>query len=101
MLFATKDSAVAKKPRLRLSISRSSSVRPSFDFQSEMSACMETSVGIQWLLHAARYFSQAHLYFSGSNWLTSARALIIALSATSTRDAPTEIAPRPVELSVV
>src|SRR3954470_18913257 len=90
MLFATRDSAVAKKPRLRFSISRSSSVRPSRDFHSEMSACIDTSVGIQWLLQAARYFSHAQVYFSGSSWLTSARELIIALSATSTRAAPIE-----------
>ena len=50
-----------------------------------MSACMETSVGIQWLLQPARYFSHAQWYFSGSSWLTSARQLIIRLS--STRDA--------------
>lgn len=60
MLFATRDSAVAKKPRLRFSIRRSSSVNPSRDFQREMSACIATSVGIQWLLQAAKYLSQAH-----------------------------------------
>src|SRR5882757_6277621 len=66
-----------------------------------MSACIETSVGIQWLLHPARYLSQAHWYFSGSSWFTSARALIIALSATSIREAPTAIVPSPVTLLVV
>ncbi len=49
---------------------------------------MEISVGIQWLLQPARYFSQAHLYFSGSSWFTSARQLIIALSSTRTRAPP-------------
>lgn len=96
MLLATKDSAVAKKPRLRLSICRSSSVRPSGDFHSAMSACIATSVGIQWLLQAARYLSHAHRYFIGSSWLTSARALIIRLSSTLIRAAPTSISPRPV-----
>ena len=75
---------------------RSSSVRPSRDFHSAMSACMETSVGIQWLLQPARYFSHAHLYFSGSSWFTSARQLIIALSSTDTRAPPRSILPRPV-----
>ena len=37
----------AKKPRLRLIVRRSSSVSPSFDFHSAISACIETSVGIQ------------------------------------------------------
>jgi hypothetical protein len=53
-LLATSDSAVAKNPRLRCTISRSSAVRPSGARHSAMSACMPTSVGIQWLLHAAR-----------------------------------------------
>src|SRR5690606_38325418 len=61
-----------------------------------MSACIDTSVGIQWLAHPARYFSHAHRYFIGSSWLTSARALIIALSSTLTRGAPRWISPRPV-----
>src|SRR3954465_211156 len=85
MLLATSDSAVAKKPRLRLSIVRSSSVSPSRDFHRAMSACIATSVGIQWLLQPARYLSQAQVYFSGSSWLTSARALIMRLSPTDTR----------------
>src|SRR5688572_11401 len=101
MLFATRDSAVAKKPRLRLTISRSSSVSPSLDFHRAMSACMLTSVGIQWLLQAAKYFSHAQRYLSGSSWLTSARELIIRLSSTSTRAAPLWISPRPVVLTVV
>jgi hypothetical protein len=35
---------------------RSSTVRASGVFQSAMSACMEISVGIQWLLQPERYF---------------------------------------------
>src|SRR5262245_37597152 len=96
MLLATSDSEAAKKPRLRLIVRRSSSVRPSRDFHSAMSACIETSVGIQWLLQPARYFSHAHLYFSGRSWFTSARQLIIALSSTETRAAPRTMRPRPV-----
>src|SRR5690349_17420882 len=96
MLLATSDSEAAKNPRLRLMARRSSSVSPSRDFQSAMSACIVTSVGIQWLLQAARYFSHAHLYFSGRSWLTSARQLIIALSSTETRAAPRAIWPSPV-----
>src|SRR5688572_17628455 len=96
MLLATRDSDAAKKPRLRLMARRSSSVRPLRDFHSAMSACMETSVGIQWLLQPARYFSQAQEYFSGRSWFTSARQLIIALSSTETRAAPRSISPRPV-----
>ena len=67
MLLATRDSAVAKNPRLRFSIVRSASVSPFGLFHNAMSACMETSVGIQWLLHPARYLSQAQVYFSGSS----------------------------------
>src|ERR1700761_250478 len=85
MLFATSDSEAAKKPRLRLMARRSSSVRPLGDFQRAMSACMEISVGIQWLLQPERYFSHAQRYLSGRSWLTSARQLIIALSSTRTR----------------
>src|SRR3954463_1198390 len=96
MLLATNDSDVAKKPRLRLIIRRSSSVSPIGDFHKAMSACMATSVGIQWLLQPARYFSQAQVYFMGSSWLTSARALIMRLSSTLIRAAPTSISPRPV-----
>src|SRR5689334_17027488 len=88
MLLATNDSEVAKKPRFRLIMRRSSSVRPSFDFHRLMSACIDTSVGIQWLLQPLRYFSHAQWYLSGSSWLTSARQLIIALSSTFTRAAP-------------
>src|SRR5690606_36064271 len=87
----------AKKPRLRLSMRRSSSVRPSREFHSALSACMDTSVGIQWLLQAARYFSHAHRYLNGRSWFTSARALIMRLSSTETRAPPRSISPRPVE----
>jgi len=65
-----------------------------------MSACMDTSVGIQWLLQPARYFSQAQWYFRGSNWLTSARALIIALSPTVTRPPVVSMLPSPVVAEV-
>src|SRR5690606_26639194 len=54
------------------------------------------SLGIQWLLQPARYFSHAQRYLSGSSWLTSARALIMRLSSTDTRAAPRSISPRPV-----
>src|SRR5699024_1190970 len=50
---------------------------------------------IQWLLQPARYFSHAQVYLSGRSWLTSARALIIALSSTSTRAASRSISPSP------
>src|SRR5690625_7369069 len=62
---------------------------------------MATSVGIQWLLQPARYFSHAQVYLSGRSWLTSARALIIALSLTSTRSASRSISPSPVPVSTV
>src|ERR1700743_763118 len=96
MLLATNDSEAAKKPRLRLMALRSSFVRPVGDFQSAISACMEISVGIQWLLQPARYFSHAQRYLSGRSWFTSARQLIIALSSTRTRAAPRAMEPRPV-----
>src|SRR5690625_1168092 len=101
MLLATSDSAVAKKPRLRLSMRRSSSLSPSSDFHRAMYACIATSLGIQWLLQPARYFSHAQVYLSGRSWLTSARALIIALSSTSTRSASRSISPSPVPVSTV
>src|ERR1700722_8643398 len=85
MLLATRDSEAAKNPRLRLMARRSSGVSPLGLFQSAMSACMEISVGIQWLLQPERYFSQAQRYLSGRSWLTSARQLIMALSSTRTR----------------
>jgi hypothetical protein len=46
-----------------------------------------TSCGIQWLAQVARYFSQAHLYLKGTNWLTSVWPLMIRLSAALTRRA--------------
>src|SRR5579875_2948114 len=96
MLFATSDSEAAKNPRLRLIARRSSAVSPLGDFHSAISACIEISVGIQWLLHPDRYRSHAHLYFSGSSWFTSARQLIIAFSSTRTRAPPRSIVPSPV-----
>ena len=79
MLFAASQSAVTKKPRLRLTISRSSSVSPSGFFHSSMSRCMLISCGIQWLAQPARYLSHAHLYLNGTSWLTSACAVDDAL----------------------
>src|SRR5262249_62328841 len=81
MLFAASESAVTKKPRLRFTILRSSSVNPLGSFQSAISRLMLTSCGIQWFAHAARYFSQAHLYLNGTSWLTSVRPLMIRLSS--------------------
>src|SRR5690606_22605674 len=85
MLLAASESAVTKKPRLRLTIRRSSSVRPLGFFHNEMSRDMLISCGIQWLAQVARYFSQAHLYLNGTNWLTSVLPLMIRLSAARTR----------------
>src|SRR5262245_36479277 len=85
MLFAASESAVTKKPRFRLTMRRSSSVRPRGSFHSWMSRLMLISCGIQWLAHAARYFSQAHLYLNGTSWLRSALELITRLSSTVTR----------------
>src|SRR5882757_500023 len=96
MLLATSDSDAAKKPKLRFTDRRSSSVSPSRDFHSAMSACIETSVGIQWLLQPDRYFSHAQRYFIGNSWFTSARQLIIALSSMLTRPPLRSIEPRPV-----
>src|ERR1019366_9549736 len=87
MLLAASESAVTKKPRLRLTMRRSSSVRPFGSFQVAMSRDMFTSCGIQWLAQVARYFSQAHLYLNGTSWLTSVRPLMIRLSAALTRGA--------------
>jgi hypothetical protein len=47
MLLAASESAVTKKPRLRLTMRRSSSVRPFGFFHSSMSRYMSTSCGIQ------------------------------------------------------
>ncbi len=79
MLLAASESAVTKKPRLRLTIRRSSSVRPFGSFQVAMSRDMFTSCGIQWLAQVARYFSHAHLYLNGTSWLTSVCAVDDAL----------------------
>src|SRR6476646_1566877 len=80
MLLAASESAVTKKPRLRLMMRRSSSVRPLGSFHSAMSRVMLTSCGIQWLAQVARYFSQAHLYLKGTSWLTSVWPLMMRLS---------------------
>src|SRR3954470_16634420 len=91
MLLAASESAVTKKPRLRLMMRRSSSVRPFGSFQVAMSRDMFTSCGIQWFAQVARYFSHAHLYLNGTSWLTSVRPLMMRLSEAFTRcaaDAP-------------
>src|SRR6478752_10543474 len=85
MLLAASESAVTKKPRLRLTIRRSSSVRPLGSFHRAMSRDMFTSCGIQWLAQPARYFSHAHLYLNGTSWLTSVLPLMMRLSAAFTR----------------
>src|SRR3954467_8613914 len=85
MLLAASESAVTKKPRLRLMMRRSSSVRPLGSFHNAMSRVMFTSCGIQWLAQVDRYFSQAHLYLNGTSWLTSVWPLMIRLSAAFTR----------------
>src|ERR1700739_3934907 len=87
MLFAASESAVTKKPRLRLTTRRSSSVRPFGSFHSAMSRDMLISCGIQWFAQPDRYFSHAHLYLNGTNWFTSVRPLMMRLSATFTRAA--------------
>src|SRR4029450_3063410 len=85
MLWAASESAVTKKPRLRLMIRRSSSDRPLGSFHVAMSRDMLISCGIQWLEQVARYFSHAHLYLKGTSWLTSVLPLMMRLSATLTR----------------
>src|SRR5512135_2561122 len=85
MLLAASESAVTKKPRLRLTTRRSSSVRPPGSFHRAMSRDMLISCGIQWFAQVARYFSQAHLYLNGTSWLTSVRPLMMRLSAAFTR----------------
>src|SRR3954468_15252956 len=85
MLLAARESAVTKKPRLRLTRRRSSSDRPFGLFQSSMLRCMFTSCGIQWLAQPARYLSQAHLYLKGTSWLTSVLPLMMRLSSACTR----------------
>src|SRR5690606_5071668 len=85
MLFAASESAVTKKPRLRLTRRRSSSVSPFGSFHSAMSRLIAISCGIQWFAQVARYFSHAHLYLKGTNWLTSAPPMMMRLSSTRTR----------------
>src|SRR3569623_513750 len=85
MLLAASESAVTKKPRLRLITRRSSSVRPFGSFNNAMSRVMFTSCGIQLLAQVARYFSQAHLYLNGTSWLTSVWPLMMRLSEALTR----------------
>src|SRR5512134_2402733 len=87
MLLAASESAVTKKPRLRLMMRRSSSVRPLGSFHVAMSRAMLISCGIQWLEQVARYFSHAHLYLKGTSWLTSVWPLMMRLSAAFTRRA--------------
>src|SRR2546425_11806606 len=85
MLLAASESAVTKKPRLRLMMRRSSSVKPLGSFHVAMSRDMLISCGIQWFAHVARYFSHAHLYLNGTSWFTSVAPLMTRLSATLTR----------------
>src|SRR5678816_3423578 len=85
MLLAASESAVTKKPRLRLMMRRSSSDNPFGSFHRAMSRFMLISCGIQWLAQVARYFSQAHLYLKGTSWLTSVWPLMMRLSAALTR----------------
>src|SRR6188472_3704248 len=87
MLLAASESAVTKKPMLRLMMRRSSSVSPFGSFHNAMSRVMFTSCGIQWLAQVARYFSHAHLYLNGTSWLTSVWPLMMRLSAALTRRA--------------
>ena len=81
-LFATNESAVEKKPKLRLMIKRSSSVKPLGSFQRATSALILISLGIQWLAQAVKYLSQAQRYLNGTSWFRSARQLMICLSST-------------------
>src|SRR3546814_1500149 len=83
MLLAASESAVTKKPRLRFTMRRSSSVRPSGFFHKAMSRDMFISDGIQWLAHVARYFSHVHLYLNGTNWLPSVLPLMRSEEHTS------------------
>src|ERR1700710_1260061 len=87
MLLAANESAVTKKPRLRLTTRRSSSVSPFGFFHRAMSRDMLISCGIQWFAHPARYFSHAHLYLNGTSWLTSVWPLMMRFSAAVTRRA--------------
>ncbi len=98
-LLATSESAVEKKPRLRMTIRRSSSVRPSMLFHRAMSAVMLTSCGIQWLAQPSRYFCQAQSYLNGTSWLRSARQLIMRFSSTRTRALEPSSSARPSAMS--
>src|SRR3974390_1361540 len=84
MLLAARESAVTKNPRLRFTMSRSSSVSPFGFFQRAMSRFILISCGIQWFAQPARYFSHAHLYLNGTSWFTSVRALMTRLSSART-----------------
>uniref|UniRef100_E6QV94 Uncharacterized protein n=1 Tax=mine drainage metagenome TaxID=410659 RepID=E6QV94_9ZZZZ len=85
ILFAARLSAVVKKPRLRITIRRSSSLSAVGSFHCAMSRLMLISCGIQWLAQPARYLSHAHLYLNGTNWFTSAVPLMMRLSSARTR----------------
>src|SRR5579862_147203 len=85
MLLAASESAVTKNPRLRFTMSRSSSVNPFGFFQRAMSRFMFTSCGIQWFAQPERYLSHAHLYLNGTSWFTSVFALMTRLSSARTR----------------
>src|SRR3982750_3194238 len=85
MLLAASESAVTKKPRLRLTMRRSSAVRPFGSFHRAMSRFMFTSWGIQWFAQPLRYLSHAHLYLNGTSWFTSVFALMRRLSSARTR----------------
>src|SRR5690606_24162967 len=85
MLLAAKESAVVKKPRLRFTMRRSSSVSASGFFHCAISRDMLISCGIQWFAQVARYFSHAHLYLKGTSWFTSVSPLMMRLSAARTR----------------
>src|SRR6185503_10758687 len=85
MLLAASESAVTKKPRFLLMMSRSSSVSPFGFFHVAMSRFMLISCGIQWLAQPLKYLSQAHLYLKGTSWLTSVLALMTRLSSARTR----------------
>src|SRR4030065_2836842 len=85
MLLAASESAVTKKPRLRLTRRRPSSDSAVGSFHCAMSRLMFTSCGIQWLAQPARYFSHAHLYLKGTSWFTSVEPLMMRLSDARTR----------------
>ncbi len=100
-LFATRESALAKKPRLRLITVRSSSVRPFGSLHKARSAVILISCGIQWLAQPSKYFCHAQSYLKGTSWFKSARQLMIFLSSTWMREAPISISSKPVPLKSV